>query len=256
VSGAAPGPGWFGRLFRSVYDIVLIVALVIAVRTVVAAPFYVPSASMEPTLQIGDELLTTKFPYGYSRYSLPLDPGSGVKGRLLGKIPERGDVVVFRLPRDPSETLVKRVIGLPGDRIQMREGRLWINDLIVPVRGDGISEIEADDGVKGAAGRYIETLPNGREHPIFKLTLNGPLDDTRIFEVPAGMLFVMGDNRDNSLDSRVPMDQDGVGFVPLENLIGRVDYILASWDFPVATAGPLWAWPNQLRPARFLSKVR
>ena len=251
-----PRGGWASSLLRSAYDLVLIVGFVVVIRTLVVAPFYVPSASMEPTLLIGDELLTTKYPFGYSRYSLPLDPGPAVRGRLFGKLPERGDVVVFKLPRDPSETLVKRVIGLPGDRLQMREGRLWINDQIVPIREAGIGEIEMDDGIKSLAARYIETLPNGREHTIIKLTNNGLLDDTPVYQVPPNHLFMMGDNRDNSLDSRVPEDHDGVGYVPAENLIGRVDLVLASWDFPIAMRGPLWGWPSELRLSRFFSGVK
>ena len=135
-------------------------------------------------------------------------------------MPERGDVVVFRLPRDPSQTYVKRAVGLPGDRVQMRAGRLWVNGRMLPLRRDGIGAIEADDGTREPAPRFVETLPNGREHPIFKYRPNGELDDTQQFLVGAGQIFVMGDNRDDSLDSRVPGTAFGVGFVPVENLVG------------------------------------
>ncbi len=157
-----------------------------------------PSGSMLPSLQIGDQLLVTKFPYGYSRYSLPLPLAPASPERLLGKLPDYGDVVVFRLPRDPSQTYVKRVVGLPGDRVQMREGRLWINGKELPLQTAGTgSAMETDDGTL-TAPRYVETLPNGREHPIFKLRWNGELDNTRRFAVGADQIFVMGDNRDDS----------------------------------------------------------
>ena len=232
----------------------LTVALVFAATTAVARPYYVPSGSMEPTIQIGDALLTSKFAYGYSRYSLPFALGPSSATRLLGRMPARGDVVVFRLPRDPGQTYVKRVIGLPGDRLQMREGRLFINGEELPLKADGAAAVEDETGATITAPRYIETLPGGRTHPIFKLGFNEPLDNTAVFVVPAGHLFMMGDNRDNSLDSRVAEDEGGVGFVPMENLIGRADVIVGSVDFP--KAGSLIGWPAEFRVSRLLKRVR
>jgi signal peptidase I len=232
----------------------IVLALVLASRTVLAQPFYVPSGSMEPTLLIGDELIVAKYAYGFSRYSLPVDLGFSSEHRLLESMPEYGDVVVFRLPRDPNQVYVKRTIGLPGDRIQMREGRLWINGSMLPLRRDGRGRVEQEDGSEINAARFIETLPNGREHPIFKLDTRGALDDTRVFVVPAGHVFMMGDNRDNSLDSRVPAVAGGVGFVPLENLIGRAEVVLGSWDFPVVREH-VSQWAAGLRPSRFFARI-
>jgi signal peptidase I len=234
---------------------VLVLGLVLASRTVLAQPFYVPSGSMEPTLQIGDELMVSKFPYGYSRYSLPIDLGISSGHRLLEKLPQYGDVVVFRLPRDPDQVYVKRAVGLPGDRLQMRAGRLWINGVMMSLRQDGSGAVESEDGDEVTAPRLVETLPNGREHPIFKLDAKGSLDDTRVFVVPEGHVFVMGDNRDNSLDSRVTATAGGVGFVPVENLIGRADIVLGSWDLPVARL-PVTQWASGLRLSRFFSRIR
>ena len=232
----------------------VVLALVLASRTVLAQPFYVPSGSMEPTLLIGDELIVAKYAYGFSRYSLPVDLGISSEHRVLESLPEYGDVVVFRLPRDPNQVYVKRTIGLPGDRIQMREGRLWINNSVLPLRRDGRGRVEQEDGSEINAARFIETLPNGREHPIFKLDTRGALDDTRVFVVPAGHVFMMGDNRDNSLDSRVPAVVGGVGFVPAENLIGRAEVVLGSWDFPVVREH-VSQWAAGLRPSRFFARI-
>ncbi len=245
--------GTWRRIRAEAMPVVAAVLLVLVSRTVMAQPFYVPSGSMEPTLQIGDELLASKYAYGYSRYSLPVDPGSLVSGRLLGRLPARGDVVVFRLPRDTAQTLVKRVIGLPGDHLQMRGGQVWINGAPLPLRADGVGDVEFGDGRKVAVRRYIETLPDGREHPIFKLGVSR-LDDTMELVVPADCLFMMGDNRDNSLDSRVPEAEGGVGFVPAENVIGRADVVLGSWDFLNADWKPA-NWVSRLRTTRFFSRI-
>ncbi|MBV9591692.1 MAG: signal peptidase I [Hyphomicrobiales bacterium] len=242
------------RVLAAVKGPAIALTLVLASRTVLAQPFYVPSGSMEPTLLIGDELVVAKYAYGFSRYSLPVDLGFSSEHRLLESLPEYGDVVVFRLPRDPRQVYVKRAIGLPGDRIQMREGRLWINGAELPLRRDGQGKVEQEDGSEIGAARFMETLPNGREHPIFKLESKGALDDTRVFVVPPGHVFLMGDNRDNSLDSRVSAVAGGVGFVPAENLIGRAEVVLGSWNFPVARRPSEWA--SALRPARFFARIR
>ncbi|HTM74506.1 MAG TPA: signal peptidase I, partial [Pseudolabrys sp.] len=150
---------------RAVLEPVAIVAITFASTTAIAQPFYVPSGSMQPTLAIGDAFVAAKYPYGYSRYSLPFAMGPASDHRLLQKLPERGDVVVFRLPRDPGQTYIKRVIGLPGDRVQMVGGRLRINGKELALRPDGQGKVESEDGAITDSPRYIETLPNGKSHP-------------------------------------------------------------------------------------------
>ncbi len=226
---------------------------VLAIRTVAAEPFVVPSASMVPTLLIGDELVAAKYPYGIGKYSSPIGLMPDFAGRFGGHPPERGDVIVFRLPRDPSETLVKRLIGMPGDRIQMQAGRLMINGAALPRRAVGTYETVLD-GKAQRFTRYVETLPGGREHPILKRAGGSPLDDTAEFTVPPHHYFMMGDNRDMSLDSRVPAAADGVGFVPEENLVGRVDRILYSRD-PEVAAWDLADWREIFRSDRFLWRI-
>jgi signal peptidase I len=233
---------------------ILAVLFALAATTAIARPYYVPTGSMEPTIAIGDAVLTDKFAYGYSRYSLPFDLGPSSSTRFLQRLPERGDVIVFQLPRDPGQAYVKRVIGLPGDRVQMRGGHVWLNGQELPLKPAGHGLVEAETGAMIPAARYIETLPNGRTHPIFKLGWNGPLDDTPIYVVPPGHLFMMGDNRDNSLDSRVAESDGGVGYVPMENLIGRADIVLGSVDF--LNAPSLLQWPAEFRVARVLKPVR
>jgi signal peptidase I len=242
------------RFLSAIGQLVVVVGLVVLTKTVAAEAYYVPSGSMQPTLLIGDQLMVSKFSYGYSRYSLPVALGPAWPERLFGRMPQRGDVVVFRLPSDPSQTYVKRVIGLPSDRLQMRDGRLWIDGSMLPLRRDGVGPVEMEDGGSEVAAREIETLPGGREHPIFKLYGIGELDNTEVIEVTAGHLFVMGDNRDDSADSRLAPEAGGVGLLPVENLVGRVDVVLGSWDLGMAH-DPIWTWPSGLRLSRFFSRV-
>jgi signal peptidase I len=238
---------------------VLAVVLVFAATTAIAQPFYVPSGSMQPTLAIGDLTLATKFNYGYSRYSIPYVNGPTPSGRFLGRLPKVGDVIVFRLPSKTSVTFVKRLIGLPGDRIQMLQGRLWINGQELKLRpaGTGLDENgprEEPAGVYFTVAKYIETLPNGVEHPIYKKRWDGPYDNTPVYVVPPGNVFMMGDNRDDSADSRVPPAFDGVGYVPWGNLVGRVFVVIASVDFVNADA--IWEWITEFRFSRVLKGVR
>src|SRR4051794_3521416 len=239
---------------KSVVDIACILLVITAAKTAIAEPYYVPSGSMEPTLLIGDELVATKYPYGYSTASLPAFMVLPSTQRILGSVPARGDVVVFRWPGDRSQVWVKRVVGLPGDRVQMRQGVIHINGRPVTLKADGIGRTEDEFGGNEPARRYIETLPGAVSHTIFKTIDHNRLDDTPEVTVPNDRLFVMGDNRDNSADSRVPVSEGGVGLLPTDNLVGRVDAIVGSWDFATKSQ-PVWTWLSGFRVARFFTSV-
>jgi signal peptidase I len=232
---------------------VLVIGVVLASTTAIAQPFYVPTGSMEPTIAIGDEIFAAKYAYGYDKYALPFG-NADFAGRLFARTPQRGDVVVFHPPTDPSHAWVKRVIGLPGDKIQMIGGHLFINDHELALAHDGSGKVEFGDGSYHDVPRFTETLPNGVKHPIFKWLENGPLDNTQAVVVPANRLFLMGDDRDNSFDSRVPTTEGGIGFVPMDNLVGKAEFVTGSVDF--LNASSVLFWPVELRVARFFKAVR
>ncbi|MBP6013517.1 MAG: signal peptidase I [Alphaproteobacteria bacterium] len=228
----------------------LIIAVVI--RTFLFQPFNIPSSSMENTLLIGDYLFVTKFSYGYSKHSFPWSPNL-FEGRVWSAPPERGDVAVFRLPARPWEDYIKRVVGLPGDRIQMIDGVLHING--EPCKLKRIEDFVqvTQYGYEERVPRYLETLPNGVVHEILDGEPDKPgADNTQEFVVPPGHYFMMGDNRDNSNDSRIP--DSGVGFVPEENLVGRADMIFFSTDGS-AQVWEVWKWPWAIRYGRFFHSI-
>jgi signal peptidase I len=232
--------GGIGETIKVVIE-ALLIALVF--RTFAYHPFNIPSGSMEPTLLIGDYLFVSKFSYGYSRYSFPFVDFSFIEGRIWEGVPERGDIAVFRPPREPQSDYIKRVIGLPGDQIQMRDGVLYINGGVVVREPAGTWEGPDRFGNITQIRQYRETLPNGVSYITLDEGDGRPGDNTRVYEVPPGHYFFMGDNRDNSQDSRF---LDGpVGYVPAENLIGRADIIFFSVDG--APAWAFWAWPWTVR---------
>jgi signal peptidase I len=236
--------------------IIVVEALAIAmfVRVFFYQPFNIPSGSMKETLLIGDYLFVSKLSYGYSRFSFPFSPNV-FSGRIWGAEPKRGDVAVFKLPRDNSTDYIKRVIGLPGDEIQMKNGQLFINGQGIPKEAAG-DFTTWEDGQERTIPVFDETLPNGVKYKVLDSDPNGPYDNTGVYKVPPGHYFMMGDNRDNSTDSRV---RSAVGFVPYENFIGRAEIIFfsAKVDGPDAIHwwAP-WTWPFDIRWNRFFTIVR
>jgi signal peptidase I len=233
---------------------VIIHALILAfvVRIFLYQPFNIPSGSMIPTLLVGDYLFVSKFSYGYSKYSLPFSPNL-FSGRVFSSEPTRGDVVVFKLPTDNETDYIKRLVGMPGDKIQMIRGTLQINGKAV--ERERIEDfVLREDGRERRVPRYRETLPNGVAFNTLDLIQGSDADDTDVFTVPADHYFMMGDNRDNSTDSRF-FGGRGVGYVPRENLIGRAEIIFFSID-DTATLFRPWNWPVEIRWTRFLDLIR
>jgi len=274
-----------GGLGESVRTVIYAVLIALMVRTFLFEPFNIPSGSMEPTLLVGDYLFVSKYSYGYSDLSIfggLLD----FDGRILGSRPQRGDVAVFKLPTDDKTDYIKRLVGLPGDRIQVRQGVLYINDAPAPMRQIEDYTVVDALGRRRSVPQFIETIPldasatgamaaenpetretverladdlattgqryalPGREHAVVHQLINGPFDNTPVFTVPEGHYFAMGDNRDNSEDSR----SHRVGFIPEENLVGRAEFIWFSigggtrfWE--------LWRWPTEIRYGRLFSGI-
>ena len=235
---------------------IIVQALIIAfvVRWFFFQPFNIPSGSMKPTLLIGDYLFVSKLSYGYSRHSFPFAENF-ISGRAFAGLPKRGDVVVFKKP-DTDLDYIKRVIGLPGDTIVVRNGIVFINDVEVKRVRDGYFVTRDNGSIPIRVPRYRETLPNGVSYPVLDIVDNATLDNVGPYHVPEGHYFMMGDNRDNSSDSR---ERSGVGDVPYENLIGRAEIIFFSaeieenggfdWTAP-------WTWPFIIRWSRFFTLVR
>ncbi len=239
---------WLSELWELARTLMYAIVIALGVRTVAFEPFNIPSSSMVPTLLVGDFLFVSKFAYGYSRHSLPLSPQL-FDGRVFGKAPERGDVAVFKWPVDNSTAYIKRIVGLPGDRIQVIGGILNINGK--PVQRERIENYVEQDmaGFRTSFPQYVETLPNGRSHRIVeKMGDLADKDQTREVTVPPGHYFAMGDNRDNSEDSRYWK------FVPAENLIGRADFLFFSIGGGHSIL-QFWQWPQNVRFDRLFTSV-
>ena len=234
-----------GEIFKTIV-FALLIAMVL--RIFLFQPFTIPSASMEPDLYEGDYIVVSKWSYGFSKHSIPFSPPL-FDGRIMGSAPKRGDIVVFKLPRDNKTDFIKRVIGLPGDRIQMIANKLYINDK--PVQDVVVTRTEIEDifGPRPVT-EVRETLPEGKSFMTQDFGPGNDLDDTPVYEVPAGHYFMMGDNRDNSIDSRVEQSS-GVGMVPAENLVGKAQIILFSWKPGSSLWNPV-SWFN-VRLDRFFN---
>jgi signal peptidase I len=267
---AKPSGGDIREIWELAKTLFWAIIIAIVVRTFAFEPFNIPSGSMIPTLLIGDYLFVSKTAYGYSKYSFPwgLAP---FEGRVWEGAPKRGDVVVFRPPGDPDTDFIKRVIGLPGDRIQMKQGALYINNQMVErKRIEDFQYTTPDDLVGRPVPQYMETLPGGVSHPVIETQGDtGQYDNTPVYVVPQGDYFMMGDNRDNSNDSRVwrgfmppgadqeitdPALLDKVGFVPSENLIGPAKILFWSYDDTFKFTNPI-TWVTALRWQRLLNLI-
>lgn len=234
-------------IFENIRTLIYAILIAFFIRTFILQPFTIPSGSMLPNLLVGDYLFVSKYSYGYSRYSLPFSPNI-IKDRIFARLPERGDVVVFRLPNDTDVDYIKRVIGLPGDKIQIKNGLIYIND-------EEVSVTNYNDNYKYFTQYNKNTLKNeildGKSHLVLDLETGSLGDNTGIYRVPNDHYFMMGDNRDNSLDSRF-IDQ--VGYIPFENFVGRAEFLFFSSDKSVPL-WKIWNWHKKFRFDRIAKKI-
>lgn len=249
---AAPPKSFAAEVVDTLRTIGLALLIALVLRVVLFQPNTIPSSSMEPNLLTGDYMLVSKYDYGWSRHSIPFSPPLPA-GRLGARAPHRGDVIVFRLPRDPTQTYVKRLIGLPGDRVQVSGGQISVNGRAIPRAEAG--QTQDPDSPDVTVTRVWETLPDGRRYLTFDRGPDHDGDDTEVYVVPEGYVFAMGDNRDNSLDSRWPSSVQGVGFVPMDNLLGRARMVLVSWRAGVSLFKP-WTWITCFDTQRMFKAVR
>lgn len=240
------GEGGFGEVLKIFLSAFFIAFLI---RSFVYEPFSIPSGSMEPTLLVGDTLFVSKFAYGYGPYSVPFIK-LPFEGRVLGSQPKRGDIVVFKLPRDTSTDYIKRIVGLPGDIVDMNNGQLFINDQLVEreFKGDVVNFIT---GIRYARKLYNQELPGGQKFQIYENSDNAPLDNTVPYTVPDGHYFMMGDNRDGSEDSRA---FNSVGYVPADHIVGRADRVFYSVK-PGEAWWQFWRWGDVMRGERTFASL-
>ncbi|RDI59859.1 signal peptidase I [Microvirga subterranea] len=239
-------------LWETIKVIIQALLIAVVVRTLLFQPFNIPSGSLIPTLLIGDYLFVSKYSYGYSKHSIPFSPPL-FSGRIFGSMPKRGDIVVFKLPKDNSTDYIKRVVGLPGDKIQVIGGVLHINGK--PIQRERVEDYQTTDlyGRTISVPRYKETFPEGTTHYVIERDGDrGYWDNTNVYTVQPGHYFMMGDNRDNSTDSR---DEANVGQVPAENLVGRAEIIFFSIDENASLWRP-WEWPGYIRWNRMFERIR
>lgn len=240
-------------VLETLSTIIWALGIAIVLRTFLFQPFHIPSGSMLPGLMKGDYIITTKYSLGYGKYAAAPLPFPVQKGRLFERKPERGDVIVFR-PEGDEKNFIKRLVGLPGDQLQVKKGRLFINGQAVETKLIGEEAYSNQFGKETIAEAWRETFGDGKEYTVFDTQKNNPLDNTTVFTVPSNHYFLMGDNRDNSFDSRVPVIKGGAGFIPTENLMGKAEFVLLSVNNDFALFKP-WTWAN-MRGDRFFKGIK